>query len=87
VAAENPTHQIAFFAELTVKGFRKESDFKDMKNSRVEGSMRVGFNIFEFLDFLTSADVIYDSDISPRRELRTSVSINFKYDLNLMGGF
>ncbi len=86
VAAENQTQQIAFFADLTVKGFRKESDFSDMKNSRVEGSMRVGFNIFEFLDFLTSADVIYDSNISPRRELRTSVSVNFKYNLDLMGG-
>jgi hypothetical protein len=83
----NQQRQLAFFADLTIKGFRKEPGFQDIKNSRVEASMRVGFNVFEFLDFLTSAEVIYDSNVSPRRELRTNVSVNFKYNIDLGGGF
>jgi hypothetical protein len=78
--------QLAFFSDLSIKGFRKEPGFKDIKNSRVEATMRVGINILEFLDFLTSVDLIYDSSISPRRELRTSVSFNFKYNIDLSGG-
>ena len=84
--SENQQRQIAFFADFTIKGFRKEPGFQDIKNSRVEASMRVGLNLLEFLDFLTSAEVIYDSNVSPRRELRTSLSVNFKYNIDLMGG-
>ncbi len=83
----NQMQQILFFAELTLKGFRKEPDFKEIKNSRVEMSMRMGLNVLEFLEFVTKADVIYDSSISPRRELRTSISFNFKYNMDLSGRF
>ena len=87
VMSENQQMAIALFADLTIKGFRQEPGFRDIKKSRVESSMRVGFNIFEFLDFLTTADIIYDSNVSPRRELRTSVSVNFKYNMDVMSGF
>lgn len=79
--------QMGFFADLSIKGFRKEPGFADMKQSRVEGSLRVGLDVFQFVEFLTSAEVIYDSSISPRRELRTSVSINFRYNMDLSGRF
>jgi hypothetical protein len=79
--------QMGFFADLSIKGFRKEPGFADMKKSRVEGSLRVGLSVFQFVEFLTSAEVIYDSNISPRRELRTSVSINFRYNMDLSGRF
>jgi hypothetical protein len=86
VLSENPQRVIVFFADMTLKGFRKEPGFSDIKNSRVEASMRVGLNVLEYIDFLTSAEVIYDSNVSPRRELRTSVSVNFKYNIDLAGG-
>ncbi|HUN66695.1 MAG TPA: hypothetical protein VMW43_11400 [Bacteroidota bacterium] len=82
----NQTDQISFFTDLSVKIFRKETGFQDLTNSRVEGTMRMGFALLQFLDFLTTADLIYDSNISPRRELRTSVSLNFTYNIDLGGG-
>lgn len=74
-----------FFLNLSVKGFKKDSDFKAWKNSRVEGSMRVGLNFLKFLAFVSGAELVYDSDISPRRELRTSLFLSFRYNLDLSG--
>ena len=74
-----------FFLNLSVKGFKKDSDFKEWKTSRVESSMQVGINFLKFLAFVSGADLVYDSNISPRRELRTSISLSFKYHLDLSG--
>ena len=74
-----------FFLNLSVKGFKKDSDFKEWKNSRVESSMQVGISFLRFLALVSGVDLVYDSDIATRRELRTSISLSFKYNLDVGG--
>ncbi len=75
----------SFFAGISAKGFKKEVGFKNWKNSRIEGAGRIGFSVFQFLEFVTAVELVYDSDISPRRELRTTVTIGLKYDMAFSG--
>jgi hypothetical protein len=74
-----------FFLDLSVKGFKKDSDFNKWKNSRVESAMQVGINFLKFLALVSGVDLVYDSDLSPRRELRTSISLSFKYNFEFGG--
>jgi len=69
----------SFFVSLSAKGFRKETGFSDWKKSRAECAARIGFDVFRILEFVTAAELVYDSDISPRRDLKTTVSIGIKY--------
>ncbi len=75
----------ALSISLGAKGFKKEPGFKSWEKSRVEGALRLGIGFVNIVEFVTAAEVVYDSDISPRRELRTTLSISLKYDAAISG--
>jgi hypothetical protein len=72
-----------FSAMLDVRLFKKEGVAGGIAQSRVEGYLNTSLTLWEHLEFLNSIELIYDSAISKRRQLRSSVSINYRYMMDL----
>ncbi len=74
---------LAFSANLMIKAFRKGPGTQDLSDSRVEAFLRTRLSVFDLVDLVSGLEMIYDNAIAPRRELRTTVSINIRYNIDL----
>jgi hypothetical protein len=83
VVDEDQKTILAFSTSLLFKAFRKRPDASDLKDSRVEAFLRTRLTVFDLVDLVSGLEVIYDNAIDPRRELRTTVAINLRYNIDL----
>ncbi len=82
---ESQKNLMSFNAALDLKMFKKRNTSGEHANARVESSLRTSLSIVELFQISNSIDLIYDSAISLRRELRTSVSLNLSYTFQVGG--
>jgi hypothetical protein len=78
---------VAFNMTLNLKAFLKKPGFQDYADSRVEAFFWTSLSFYDLLDLVSGIEMIYDNAIAGRRELRTSVSLNFRYNIDLGGGY
>ena len=74
---------VAFNAALNFKALNKRTDLLGWRESRVESYFRTTLTFLENFDFENTLDVVYDSSISFKRDLRVNFSINYRYHLDV----
>jgi len=77
---------VGFDVSWNLKALNKRVSLFGWRESRVESSFRATLSLFKYFDFVNSIDLVYDSDIAYRRELRTNLSFNIRYNLDLSSG-
>lgn len=81
----NDRDVVSFNAILDVRFQKRKGISGGLSQSRVDGEFRTSLIIFGLLEFRNSIVLEYDSALSKRRYLTTSVSMSLKYNIDLAG--
>jgi hypothetical protein len=83
IVNEKQNEVMSFRGGFVLKLFRKNNNLEDLHASRVEGLISTSLTFINLISFESQIELIYDDAISSRREMRSTLSVGIKYNLDL----